>query len=141
MKISTIFPSKYVAAEDLQGRDVTLTIARVALEEMQSHDNQKTHKPVAYFEKATKGLVLNRTNATIIADLYGDETDMWTGKRIIIYPTRVKAFGKTVDAIRVRDLVPAKAKPATPVEEPSIDDAEDLIDAETDMEQMWEPNA
>lgn len=141
MKISQVYPSKYVAAEDLNGRDITLTIASVVLEEMQSHDNTKTQKPVVYFEKATKGLVLNRTNATIIADLYGDETDGWPGKRITIYATRVKAFGKVVPAIRVRDIVPPKAKPVpqTPVEEPSIDDAEDLIDAGTDLEQMWEP--
>ena len=141
MKISTIFPSKYVAAEDLNGKPITLTITTCTLEEMQSHDNQKVSKPVVYFAKATKGLVLNRTNATIIADLYGDETDAWTGKRITIYPTRVKAFGKTVDAIRVREEVPAQPKPApvnVPVEEPTIDDVEDRIDHNSDLEQMWE---
>ena len=143
MKISTIFPSKYVAAEDLNGKPITLTITNVKLEEMQSHDNSKVSKPVVYFERATKGFVLNRTNATIIADLYGDETDGWTGKRITIYPTRVKAFGKEVAAIRVRDQVPAKAKPAlrTPVEETTIDDVEDVVDAGTDLEQMWEHDA
>jgi hypothetical protein len=141
MKISQVFPSKYVAAEDLQGRDISLTIASVTLEEMTSHDNQKANKPVVYFEKATKGLVLNRTNANIIADLYSDETDTWTGKRVTIYATRVKAFGKVVPAIRVRETVPAAPKAApvhVPVEEPSIDDAEDLIDADTDRERKGE---
>jgi hypothetical protein len=131
MKISDIFPSKYVKAADLQGRTVTLTIKSLAVEEMQTHDGKPERKPVLYFERATKGLVLNRTNAMAIAALYGDESDDWRGKRISIYPTRVKAFGAMQDAIRVKEEVPAQPKPvatAPSVEEPSIDDDEDLAD-------------
>lgn len=132
MKISKVFPSKYVKAADLDGKTVTLTILKVTMEEMTTHDNKKANKPVVWFEKATKGFVINLTNALIIANLYGDETDNWTGKRISIYPTRVKAFGQMQDCIRVREEVPATAKPvaqAAHVEETTgLDDDEDVTD-------------
>jgi hypothetical protein len=137
MKMSDIFPSKYVKAADLNGRTVTLTIKGLAVEEMLNHSNEKERKPVLYFQKATKGFVLNRTNAMTIASLYGDESDDWTGKRISIYPTRVKAFGQMQDAIRVREEIPAQPKPmaqAVPVEENEIDDAEDVTDNPFDDE-------
>src|SRR4026209_2145377 len=83
MKISQLFPSKYVKAADLNGKTVTLTIAKLVVEEL-GHSAEKEKKPVLYFQKATKGLVLNRTNAMTIAGLYGDEADDWPGKRISI---------------------------------------------------------
>lgn len=140
MKISSLFPSKYVKAADLEGRTVTLTITKLVIEEMTGHNSEKQQKPVLYFQKTSKGLVLNRTNATIIANLYGDESDAWAGKRISIYPTRVKAFGQMQDCIRVREEIPAQPKPVSqaqpePVEEHSIDDAEDMVD-----DGMWEPD-
>src|SRR5688572_11053384 len=100
MRISDLYPSKYVKASDLNGKTVTLTIKELRPEEMTNHANEKERKPVLYFERATKGLVLNRTNAMIIAHLYGDESDDWRGCRITIYPTKVRAFGSMQDAIR-----------------------------------------
>lgn len=141
MKISKVFPSKYVKAADLNGKTVTLTILRVTMEEMITHKEERTKKPVVWFEKAMKGFVLNVTNANIIVNLYGDETDNWTGKRIAIYPTRVKAFGQMQDCIRVREEVPAVPKPtaqAAQVEESTgIDDDEDVTDYEGD-EHLWD---
>lgn len=142
MKISQVFPSKYVAAADLNGKTVTLTIKAVTLEEMVTHKDERVKKPVVWFERATKGLVLNVTNAKIIAALYGDETNDWLGQRISIYPTRVKAFGQLQDAIRVREEVPAQPKPqaqAAQAEEPSgIDDDEDVADYVGHDDNPWE---
>jgi hypothetical protein len=133
MKISQLFPSKFVKAADLNGKTITLTIAKLVVEEL-GHGNEKERKPVLYFQKATKGLVLNRTNAMTIASLYGDESDDWPGKRISIYPTRVRAFGSMQDTIRVREEIPAEPKPqahAVQVEDAAeIDDVEDVTDVE-----------
>lgn len=131
MKISQLYPSKYVKAADLNGKTVTLTIAKLVVEEL-GHGNEKERKPILYFQKATKGLVLNRTNAMTIAGLYGDESDDWAGKRISIYPTRVRAFGAMQDTIRIREEIPALPKPAATaaqVEAQSeLDDDEDIAD-------------
>ena len=58
-------------------------------------------KPVVYFENKEKGLVLNKTNATVIAAGYGPETDGWVGKPITLYPAKVSFQGQMVAAIRV----------------------------------------
>jgi hypothetical protein len=137
MKISQLYPSKYVKASDLEGRTVTLTIDKLVIETM-GHGTEQESKPVLYFRKATKGFVLNATNARTIAGLYGDESDAWVGKRISIYPTRVKAFGATHDTIRVREEIPAQPQPAQPpaqhMEEQGIDDIEDVTDNPFDDE-------
>jgi hypothetical protein len=162
MKISEIFPSKYITAADLNGRPFTLTIRTVTLEEMITHDNKKVKKPVCWFEKAQKGFVMNATNGYIVANLYGDSTEDWTGQRITLYPTQVKAFGKVQDCIRVREEIPAQPRPvaqAAQVEVQSgLDDDEDVADFDgTDSLDitldpdtgeimsgdvpLWEPNA
>jgi hypothetical protein len=103
MRMSTAFPSKYLRAADLQGRDVTVTIERVEMADIGDDDP----KPVVYFKGKEKGLVLNKTNAGTIADTLGDETDDWTGAAIVIFPTKTDYQGKRVDAIRLR--VPRQA--------------------------------
>lgn len=146
MKVSDVFPSKYVAAADLEGRTLTLRIKKVTLEEMKDHDNKPIRKPVVWFHGTEKGFVLNVTNARTIAALWGDEMDDWVGKRIAIYPTQVRAFGKLQDCIRVREELPATPKPqaqAPQIEERvGLDDDEDVTDYEQhggDYEGMWEP--
>ena len=105
-----LFPSNYIRACDLEGRgDVTVTIRELHLDSVHNPDtNEKETKPVLYFTKGTKGLILNVTNAETIAQLYGDNTDGWAGQRIALFLQRgVKAFGKVWDAVRIRDQVPA----------------------------------
>jgi len=97
MKMSSAFPSKYVRAADLNDREVTVVMDRIELE-----DVGDGHKPVLYFRKSTKGLVLNKTNAKVIAGTYGDDTDDWIDKTIILYPAMVDFRGDMVEAIRVR---------------------------------------
>lgn len=133
MNIYDVFPSNYLRASDLNGRNFTLTIAEFAIESM-GHGAEEEEKPVLTFEGAKKGLVLNKTNAMTIASLYGPDTDNWIGQRITLYPTNVRAFGKMQPAIRVRDAMPppvAKPEPEQPPAEsenpfedegPSIED-------------------
>lgn len=97
MKIGAAFPSTYLKAADLQGRHCAATMGRVLMEEIGGE-----HKPVLYFQGHERGIVLNKTNSSIIAEMYGDETDDWEGKKIVIYPARVEFQGKIVDAIRVK---------------------------------------
>lgn len=98
MKVSDMFPSKYVKGADLSG-PVTLTIKTVRPETLQG--NKK--KYVAYFEKAVKGLILNKTNAYKIAEIVGDpDSDNWAGHRVTLYPTTVTAFNEQHRVIRIR---------------------------------------
>lgn len=134
MKVTDIWPSKYVKAADLGDKLVTVTIAKLVIEDM-GYGAEAERKPVLYFDKATKGMVVNRTNGMIIAHLYGPETDDWAGKRITLYAAKVKAFGSWHDAIRVKEQRPPAAAPSQPIpdamqEAPPIDDEEDLLDVD-----------
>lgn len=97
MKISAAFPSDYLKAADLQDRNVLIKMDRV---EMQKIGDDS--KPVLYFMGKDKGLVLNKTNATNISVVYGDDTSDWHGQEIVLFPAMVDYQGKSVEAIRIR---------------------------------------
>jgi hypothetical protein len=76
-------------------------------------------KLVVYFKGAKKGLVLNVTNANMIAEIVGtEEMDEWAGKQIVLYPARVDFKGKRVPAVRVDYPTANNNKPAVPAAAP-----------------------
>lgn len=103
MRTNDLFPSRFLKAEDFEDGELrTLTVKSVDLEEL-GQGKDKKEKPVIYFRDSDKGLVLNKTNCSIIAKLYGEETDDWFGKKITLYAIETESFGDIVRAIRVRD--------------------------------------
>src|SRR5262249_12535530 len=62
---------------------------------------QKEKKPVVWFTKDERGLALNIINRRTLQGAFGDETDGWVGKIIIIYPTTVDFRGKPTPGLRV----------------------------------------
>ena len=104
--IDTMFPSKFLKASDLAGRDINVQIRSVTFEEMENNRGEPEQKPVLWFEKTEKGMVLNRTNGNTIAELHGYESDGWIGQLVTLYSAEVEAFGKMTDAIRVRRQPP-----------------------------------
>lgn len=106
MRISSAFPSDYLKAGDLGGRTV-----RVVMSHVEMKDIGGDHKPVLFFQGKDKGMVLNKTNANNITSLYGDDTDHWAGREIMLFPAMVDFQGKTVEAIRVRAPQPKDGSP------------------------------
>lgn len=151
--IDKIFPSRYLKAGDLDGREITVTIKEVKLENV---GQTKESKPVLYFRGAQKGLVLNITNSKRIAMMAGSkDTDDWVGQRIILYPTETEFGGETVDCIRVKPVkvtdngakpVAKKAKKAKvvveepddpiPVREPGDEPRETVTEPDDDEDQI-----
>lgn len=107
-----LYPSEYIKAAELRGRDVSLTIKSVSVEELQLRGQNKTKsKPVVTFEERPKRFVMNRTNAEIIATAIGSKyTKDWVGRRITLYPTTTLFGKKTVECIRVRERLPEQSK-------------------------------
>ena len=106
MDINDIFPSRFLAAADLKGREVTATIADVTVEQLNA-DDERSVKPIIAFKGTDKTLACNKTNASTIAALYGADTDDWIGKRITIVPTFTDYNGRRVACIRVNPVKPA----------------------------------
>ena len=110
--ISDAFPSNYLRAADLANRTIKLKIEKVVFEEI---GQEKDKKPVMYFADVKKGLVLNKTNATTIGAVHGQEFEGWTGKEIELFSMMVPFQGQNVAAIRVRAVTePEEPIPARP---------------------------
>lgn len=120
MKISAAFPSNYLKAADLNDRNVKVVMDRVEMEDIGGD-----HKPILYFQGKDKGLVLNKTNSNNISAAYGDDTDEWAGRQLVLYPAMTDFQGKTVPCIRVRAPTAkdgaAIPKPAPQSENPAED--------------------
>lgn len=97
MLVDQMFPSNYIKAADLGGREVTVTIDRVEMEDLGSE-----RKPVVYFRGKEKGLVLNKTNAQTIAHMHGGNTAKWPGKQIVLFSMLVSYQGENRPGIRIK---------------------------------------
>jgi len=100
MNVNEAFPSKYVSAVDLGGLDGKPVVVRMG--EVTKEILDKEEKLILAFQGRKKTMVLNKTNATKIADIYGGETDDWYDQPIELYVTETDFAGKTVEAVRVR---------------------------------------
>ena len=110
--VSDAFPSNYLKAADLQNRTIKLKMDKVIFEEI---GQEKDKKPVLYFAEVKKGLVLNKTNATTIGAVHGQEFEGWTDKEIELFEQMVPFQGQNVAAIRVRAVAdPGEPVPARP---------------------------
>ena len=112
----------YIKAEDLAGKAVRVTIERVSIEEIKS-DGKTEKKLVAHFVGKDKGLVLNRTNADTLNEIFGtDDYDEWIGS-IVLFPDTTKFGGKTVPCVRLRsNNGSAPVAPPPPVDPEQVTD-------------------
>ena len=94
------FPSQFLKASDLKGRQVTVTIDRIEYEPV---GREKTMKPVIYFVGKEKGMVMNRTNCNAIIKIAESPvTEDWSGVAVCLYAAMVEFQGDSVEAIRVK---------------------------------------
>ena len=114
MKVSQVFTSRFLRAEDLPlGREVRVVIESVALEQLGEGERPKL---VLTFRGKAKRLPLNKTNAQALADGLGDETDNWSGRQIIVYAAKTLFAGRQVNGVRVR--VPEHGAQPAPIPQP-----------------------
>lgn len=123
MKVSEAFPSKYLSAPDLGGKNIRVVVQNIEIEKV-GNDT----KPILYFRGKQKGLVLNKTNSKAIAALYGEEMDDWAGQELILFSIMTDFQGNPVEAIRVRAPQPRDnimtGRPPTPVKQQAHTEAD-----------------
>ena len=101
--IASIRNTRFLKQDDVDPA-LVVTIKCIKDENVGMDDTDKKIKAIVYFEELEPGLVLNWTNAQVIANISGSEDmDEWHGHRIEIYddPTVMYA-GKLVGGIRIR---------------------------------------
>lgn len=137
------YPSEYVKAADLKGKDVTVLIDHLEFENLVMVGGKRDRKVTVHLKslsgkKIEKRWVVGKTVLRQIRDALGGETDIgkWSGGKVTMYPTTCRgADGKMVECIRVRfKASPTVAEPtdemmATPA--PRADFLDDVEDPET----------
>lgn len=101
MDFDKLFPGRFLKAGQFAGKDVTLTLSKVVLEQLEGGAKGTETKAIVSFVERPLQLVLNKTNALALKAMFGRETDAWIGKRVTLYPEAIEFEGNDL-AIRVR---------------------------------------
>jgi hypothetical protein len=103
MNVNDFYSSRYLKSSDLSGSTHVVQISRIEVETLGDPQNPD-RKPVIYFAGKDKGLVLNKTNALVIAAKFGPEMNSWIAKQIELFSMPVQGPNGTVDGIRLRPM-------------------------------------
>lgn len=108
-KVSEMIVSKFLRKEDFD-EDRVMTIKGVKLEDV---GNQGEQRWVVHFREVDKGMVLNITSIRVLEGAYGDDSDGWIGKRVMVYVDPNVSFqGRVVGGLRLRAPKKTAAAPA-----------------------------
>jgi hypothetical protein len=110
--ISALKESKFLTKEDC-GRGILVTIRDCQHLNVAKDGTVAVMKWCLLFNESVKPLVLNMTNAQLIAGICGSEnTEDWTGHKIVLYhEPNVEFGGDIIGGIRVRAPRNQSAKP------------------------------
>jgi hypothetical protein len=86
MRVEKLFESRFIRAADLNGKPWTGTMAALRTEKLEGNTGPRLKGIIKFSEWPDKEFVTNRTNLSLIAAMFGPETDNWIGKRITIHP-------------------------------------------------------
>ena len=100
MNINDAFPSAFIKSDDLQGQRIPLTVMTVTMEDV----GDKEYKACLRFMGKDKGMILNKTNAGILAAAWGNDTDHWQGQKLELYSHMVNFQGRMVPGLAVQPL-------------------------------------
>ena len=112
-----LFASRFFKGDGFK-RPLDVEIQECVVEKLKNAEGVTKEKLVIYFVGQKQQLVCNATNFDTIAEIVGeDDSDMWAGHKICLFPTTTQLGNKKVPAIRVR-AVAAPAKKAAPTPAP-----------------------
>lgn len=86
-RVSEVYVSNWLKAEDLAGKTVKVTIAKAGADLLPQSDGSKQTRIIVDFVGKQKRLILNRTQAAALAALGGDDTDQWAGLEVYLSPS------------------------------------------------------
>ena len=94
--------------------ELVVTIEKSVKEMVQNGD--KKEEAMVIYLKGQKPMIVNSTNAkSITAALESPFIEDWAGRQITLHVVKIKAFGETVDALRVRKEAPKVVLPDLPL--------------------------
>lgn len=130
MDVALLFQSRFLKSQEFKGKEVTLKIAGVHLEDLATEGPRvkgqapTKRKGLVSFTDTEKLWVINRTNADCLKAMFGRDTDKWIGRRVTLYPAPLenRLTGETITCIRVLGspdiAAPVNALVALPLRKP-----------------------
>jgi len=105
MNVNDIKQSKYLKKEDC-GEGILVTISGVKEQNVAKEGAEPEMKACLFFHEVEKPMVLNSTNAQIIAKIGGHEDNIeetWKDLKVVLYnDPNISFAGKITGGIRVR---------------------------------------
>ena len=145
--VDLVYPTKYVKAADLKGRDVTIVIERVTWENLVMAGGKRDRKAAIHMRSVSgkpleKLWIVGKTVLKQIAKATGDrEIGAWAGKRVTMYPTTCRGGGgEEMECIRVRVRTSATANDVPEDMAAAPEPAPDFVD-EADGGDVPEPGS
>lgn len=102
---------EYIGAYELMdgsptNKELIVTIKEVLRQMVTGADGKKEECTVCHLLHQ-KPMILNATNQKAMTKLFGTPyIQQWAGRKMTLYVAKVKAFGDTVDALRIRPEAP-----------------------------------
>lgn len=99
---SEMYPSRFLKADMLKGKKVTLTIKAIFGEDLVSAEDEST-KPewIVQFSERPFEWVMNKSNAFCLYRMWGGDPHSWVGHKVTLFPQPGTWFGEKGEAIRV----------------------------------------
>lgn len=144
--LELLYPSEYVKAADLRGKDVTVVIDHLEWENLVMAGGKRDRKVTVHLrsvggKKLEKRWVVGKTVLRQIASAAGETAvEKWSGKTITLYPTTCRGKeGKDVECIRVRTRANAHATEVPDDMAAAPKPREDFADAASDTPAPADP--
>lgn len=111
-----VFDSEYLGACDLEGgKDLKAVIKSVSVKSVKNTDGKAQERNVAVFtDPNIKPMILNATNCKVMKKFTKSNfINDWNNVPVQIYvKDDIRAFGDTVEGLRLREVQPTMEKPA-----------------------------
>lgn len=98
---SEMYPGRFLKADMLKGKKVTVTIIEIMGEDLIGENNKAKAEWIVKIKERPLQLVLNKTNAFCLYRMFGGDPHSWLNKRITLYPTTTKFGRDTLDCLRI----------------------------------------
>jgi hypothetical protein len=120
-KVSDVFQSNYLQADtdilDFEDGGTVLRIKDGTIETFKNNGKEED-KIVLSFHGTDKRLVVNKTNANTLTDLFkSDDTDDWLDRLVKLYAKDVEYQGTMTRGIRIMTRLPKDDKQSPPARE------------------------
>lgn len=110
--------SEYLGAFSVpDGKDLVLTIDKVAKERVTGNNGKKEDLMVCHFkERDALPMIVNKTNAKTITKVIGTPfVEEWSGHRIALYADTTRFGGEIVECLRIRGYEPKSEQASTSI--------------------------